>query len=137
MKNLFNIALVFIVLVFSSCDKEERLENNLEGRWEYKNMTGGQMILGLTPDPAKSVRVLKFEGNTYQEINNSGTVIRSGTFVLLNDKEDIDGIKYSFKIDFDTPTKLDSWVKIFGKTLKLSIGSIALDGTTETFTKLQ
>lgn len=135
MKHLFKIFSLLVMLTLISCDKEEQLENNLEGSWELRHVLGVQ-IAGASPDhlPGNG-HIIKFEGNNYQALSK-GAVVSSGTFLLIKDETEIDGAKYSFKIDFDQKLDLDMYVKVSGRTLKTSVGSITHDGFTLTYAKL-
>ncbi|MEJ7779721.1 MAG: hypothetical protein WKF68_09025 [Daejeonella sp.] len=135
MKIHLKSALFILMLAFISCDKDKRFENNLDGKWELRHVKGGQR-LNVSPDyPPGNGSILKFEGNTFQTINN-GSVVSSGTFVIIEDGSDIDGIKFPYKLDFDVKTQLDVYAKASAKKLIIANGSMAVDGSTETYEKL-
>lgn len=126
---------LILMLALVSCDKDQRFENNLDGTWELRHVKGGQ-IPNVSPDyPPGNGRIIKFEGNTFQIIRD-GSVVQSGTFVIINDVKEIDGVKFRYKIDFDLNTQADLYSNVSRKKLIVATGSIASDGTTSTYERL-
>ena len=67
MKLSLNIALIFTVITFVSCDKEERLQSKLEGTWELRHIEGGYRPANSPVDyePGNG-NMLIFDGNKFQ-----------------------------------------------------------------------
>lgn len=135
MKNPFLLFIISLMIFFAGCDKEERLESNLQGTWELRHVFGGQ-IAGVSPDylPGNG-NIIKFDGAKYERWYD-GKMVSSGTFMIIESKTEIDGTKYSYKLDFDDKMMLDVHFKISDKKLMMSNGSQSHDGTTLTYQKI-
>lgn len=135
MKSYLKSIIYILLLSFASCDKDEKFENNLDGTWELRHVKGIQ-IANMSPDfPPGNGYIIKIDGDTYQRLNK-GAVLSNGTFAIIKDELEIDGTKFSYKLDFGNARDMDVYAKASGKKLILSIGSIASDGTTSTYEKL-
>lgn len=135
MKHVLRVLLIIVAVGLSSCDKDVLSNTDLEGSWELRHVKGIQ-IAGMSPDfPAGNGHIVRFVGNTY-ELTSKGSVPLISSFVLLRDTLEIDGEKFYYRLDLDRPNGMDLYVKVSGKKLLISYGSIASDGSTSTYVRL-
>jgi hypothetical protein len=136
MKTYMKIALIFIVIIFVSCDKEERLQLKLEGSWELRHIEGGYRPVNSPVDYAPgNGNILKFEGNKFQQTSGTQPGI-SGTYTIIKEEAKLSGENLSYKIDFQSDKNLiDPFFKISGGKLMLYVGDIPADGFVSTYSK--
>lgn len=130
------LALTFLIVAVSSCKKETVLRNNLQGEWELREIGGGQ-VPGLSPYFQKgNGSIYRFSDNRYEQIE-SGKIVNSGTYTIINDKRKInfDDVEQKFVLEGTGWDEI--YFKLNGNKLKLYFGIIAADGYEATYEKIK
>lgn len=136
MKISLKIALIFTVIAFVSCDKEERLQSKLEGTWELRHIEGGYRPANSPSnyEPGNG-NILKFDGNKFQQKYGNNPAI-NGTYTIIEEETNVNGDNLSYKIDFQSDQNIgDPFFKISGGKLRLYYGHIAADGFVSMYEK--
>lgn len=135
MKKCLVLLILPLLFVMSGCEKEERLENKLEGAWELRHLTGFVPQERLGNRLPGNGDIYKFQGNNFER-HFDGKIVDSGKFSVNNEASNhneklefillLDGLKYKQSIPF----------KLVDGKLTLHFGSLASDGAIGTYSKI-
>ena len=134
MKRFPLLFFLVIILINTSCKKENKDDNNiqegLEGVWELR--IAGSMLISTYPPG--NAHIISFTGNKY-EITDNGQIARSGEFQVIEDLTasestclNIPAGKYTSRIIYDNNmTATKTFFEIAENKLTLVSGCFAVD----------
>lgn len=138
MKILNLIVICLITLLFSCKDDTHDIQpDTLIGTWEVRHILGVQVANAPSVFPKGNGQIIQFSASEYQEIND-GKVISKGSYKIVDEQAaEIDGTTYTQRIVFeDKSVDWKVFIKLSGTKLSLCYGSIAHDGWTDTYEKI-
>jgi hypothetical protein len=136
MKNYLVLFMLSLMLIISSCEKAQRLENKLDGTWELR------YLIGFLPPELRGDRppgngyIYSFQGNNFER-RMGGKLVDSGTFSVLKDSSNNNNEKLDYKLVLDGD-KYDHSIpfKLSDEKLTLHFGALASDGAIGTYAKI-
>ncbi|MDB5020974.1 MAG: hypothetical protein JWQ28_2101 [Pedobacter sp.] len=125
--------ILFITFVIVSCKKEMSI-STLDGTWELRSVTGGQMA-GASPnfEPGNGNQI-KFNQQRYERYAD-GKLVETGKYTLSPEKREVNNDEANFSMLSNN--NFQQYIKLSSKKLVIFTGVIAADGIEEHYLKLK
>src|SRR5690606_33039214 len=113
---------VLTSLLFA-CGKDKIQPESLVGTWELRHVLGVQIANAPSDFEKGNGNIIEFSSHDYKRIKDGG-VVAEGTYKIVEESAEIDGVKYKNRIIFDNDDG-KVFIKLAQNELFISTGSIA------------